>query len=458
MTPSSKRLRYLAVGILGIVAGILLPCTGMAAHGTADLPVPARVVLAKAGALMQEKAYSKAIDVLLAFQTRKRPASTATQNDPKGCYHPEVFFALGTCYLMQSSYDAAVNAYDQAVRRDPTFTAAWLNMAKACYEAHDYSRAAGCFEQAYEHSEEKNPEHLYYCAAAYLMDRKNAPGLIAFERLFEQHADAVQPAWRENYVHALLEAGRPKAALPHIRQLASEYTGEKQVQWQEILLHNYLQLDMQVEAHAYALYLTRQAPAMSKWWKALTHVELNAGRYDQALVAFTVFSYLTPLTAQENKLLADLNLQLGIPVKAAPLYEAVLHEKTDRRLIHNLMLALQQLGQPEEAVNALQRFAPGTRDPELLMCKADLLYSLERFEEAGQTYRRIARVGTGKSHQTGRAWLMAGYAALQANDVDACRSAFRKAATFKKHRKNALLAIQQLLETQRKPGGKRPSS
>jgi tetratricopeptide (TPR) repeat protein len=458
MTPSAKRLRCLTVGILCTAAGFLLPCTGSAAQQRADLPVPARVALAKAGASIQEKAYPKAIDVLLAFQARAGQAATAGQSDPKGYYHPEVFFALGTCYLLQSSYDSAVTAYAQAVKRDPTYTAAWLNMAKACYEIHDYSRAARCFEKAYDHSEEKNPEHLYYCAAAYLMERQNAACLAAFKKLFERHADAVQPAWRENYVHALLEAGRPKAALPHIRQLASEYTGEKQVQWQEILLHNYLQLDMQTEARAYALYLTCQAPAMSKWWKALTHVELNAGRYDQALVAFTVYSYLTPLTAEENKLLADLNLQLGIPVKAAPLYETVLNEKLDSRLLHNLMLALQQLGQPQAALTALQRFASGSRDPELLMCKADLLYSLERFDEAGQTYRQIARTDTGKSQQAGRAWLMAGYAALQANDVDACRNAFQKAATFKKHRKDALLAIQRLPETQRRPAVKRPSS
>lgn len=457
MVQWAKRVRYLAVGMVSIAAGILLPCTGIAAQRKADLPVPARIVLAKAGALIQEKAYTKAIDVLLAFQARGGPASAADRGDAKGYFHPEIYFALGNCYLLQSSYDAAINAYDQAVKQDPAFIAAWLNMAKACYETHDYSRAARCFEQAYDNSEEKKSEHLYYCAAAYLMDKKSAQCLAAFKRLFERHADAVQPAWRENYVHALLEAGRYKAALPHIRRLALEYSGEKQVQWQEILLHNYLQLDMQTEARDYALSLTRQAPTMPKWWKALTHVELNAGRYEQALVALTVYSYLTPLTAEENKLLGDLNLQLGIPIKAAPLYEAVLREKMDTRPLHNLMLALQQLGQPQAALKALQRFAPGSRDPELLMCKADLLYSLERFDEAGQTYRQIARDDTGKRQHTGRAWLMAGYAALQADDIDACRKAFQKAATFKRYRKDALLAIQRLSKLQPKTAGKRPS-
>ena len=459
MTHWTKRIRRcLAVWLISLAAGFLLPDAGIAARQKTNLPALARVVLSKAGVLIQEKEYAKAIDLLLTFQARGGPVAPDTAVDAKGYYHPEIYFTIGTCYLLQSSYDAAISAYDQAVKRDPAHIAAWLNMAKACYDTHDFFQAADCFEQAYDHAAEKNPEHLYYCAVAYMMGKSNAPCLAAFKRLFAQHADAVQPQWREHYVSALLEAGRPDAALPHIRQLAWTYAGEKQVQWQEILLHTYLQLDLQTEARDYAHYLTRQTPTMPKWWKALAHVELNAGRYDQALVALTVYGYLTPLTAEENKLLADLNLQLGIPVQAAPLYETVLNEKVDARLLYNLMLAMQQIGQPETALDALQRFAPDSRDPKLLMCKADLLFKLERYDEAGQTYRQVAQVDTGKNQHAGRAWLMAGYAALQANNVDAGRSAFQKAATYKKQRQDALLAIQRLGGRRLKSLSKRPSS
>jgi hypothetical protein len=53
---------------------------------------------------------------------------------------------------------------------------------------------------------------------------------------------------------------------------------------------------------------------------------------------------------------------------------------------------------------------------------------------------------------------MAGYAALQTNDVHAGRRAFKKAATFQRHRKAALLAIGRLPKIQQKPSSKRPSS
>ena len=198
---------------------------------------------------------------------------------------------------------------------------------------------------------------------------------------------------------------------------------------------------MQSQARDYALFLTRQAPTNAKWWKALAHVELRFGNYDSALVPMTIYGYLTPLTNQEKRLLADLHLQSGIPVKAAPLYEAALQETSDIRLIRNLTLALQQTGQLEKALAQLDRFAPNTCNPGLMILRADLLYSLEKFNEAASAYRNAAQAN---AEQEGRAWLMAGYSAMRAKDTHAGRRDFERAASFKQHRKAALLAIHQI--------------
>lgn len=419
------------------------------------MPPAVRAVLTKVSPLINQKAYDRAIETLNAFQSRGGPVPASGEPDPKGYRHPEIYFTLGTCYLLKNDYQPAVRAFEQALKQDPAHISAWLNLAKAAYELNDYSRAAHAFAKAYDNAPNKDPEHLYYSAAAYLMARRGKPSIAAFERLFKNHPDRITPAWRENFVHALLTADLTRRALPHIKLLAEHYSGEKQVRWQEILLHQYMQLDMRGQARTYALFLTRQAPTRAKWWKALAHVYLQDGDYKPALTALTVYSYLEKLSDQEAKLLADLHLQLGIPVKAAPLYEAVLQKKTDVRLLHNLMLALQQLGRPEQALKALQRSAPNTKDPNLLMLKADLLYNLERYEEAARTYRKTAKTDT---KQKGRAWLMAGYAALQANDVHAGRRAFKRAATFERQRKAALLAIGRLPKIQQKPSIKRPSS
>ncbi|MDX9786951.1 MAG: tetratricopeptide repeat protein [Desulfobacterales bacterium] len=404
------------------------------------IPTRARAALSAAIAQMNEKAYDRAIDILKAFQA-KAESSDGTGADPNGRHHPEVYFTLGTCYLFKGNYQQAVRNFEETLKKDSGHLSAWLNLAKASYDLGDFSRAAQSYTKAYDAAVNKKPEYLYYSAAAFLMAQQHDRSIEAFQRLFSEHADKIQAEWRENFIHALLTANRPKEALPLIRRMAEQCTDEKKIQWQEILLKQYMQLDMRSEARSYARLLTQEAPTRAKWWKALAHVELQDGKHEPALVALMIYSYLTPLTDQETKLLADLSLQLGIPVKAAPLYEASLRNHYSDRLLQNLMVALQQMGQFEAALNALQQFAPQTEEPNLLMLKADFLYSLSDFKAAAQAYRQVAGM---ESKQKGRAWLMTGYAALQDGDVPTCRLAFEKAAAFDQHRTAARLAMQRL--------------
>jgi tetratricopeptide (TPR) repeat protein len=424
-----------------LLAAVVLLTAGPLPAENADLPGPARVALAKAARLIQDKAYGEAAAALEAFQAGGEPFPGPGIEDPRGTHHPEVYFALGTCRLMQKAYAPAKAAYQKALQRDPGHLSSWLNLAQAAYGLGDYPLAARGFAEAYDHAPAPDPEYLYSSAAALLMAEDYGFALMAFEKLFARHPDTVQTAWRENYVHALLAENQVRRALPHIRNLAAANTGEKQVQWQEILLHQYLALDMAQAALDLILKLTREAPLRDKWWQALAHLALRENHYEQALMALLVVGYLRPLSAQETRLVADLNLQVGIPVKAATLYAAALEENRDPRLLKNLVQALQQLGRLEEALAACRRFAPHSRDGELLMIEADLLYALERFSEAGQAYRRAAAADR---RRAGRAWLMAGYAALQLQDAAAGREALAKAATFEGQRQAALVAMRRL--------------
>lgn len=434
--------RQVSVGlILMVIAALSVPNRAFPASITDDLPPAARLVLSKAGTMINKKEYAKAASLLKSFLDRGGPVPAPGEPDPKGRHHPEIYFALGTCYLMEKDYGNATGALEQAVKRNPAHVSAWLNLARVSYDRNHYIRAAQSFEQAYGYSHQKNPDHLYYSASAWLLAEKHDRCLTVFRKLFKQHPDAVKPAWRENYIHALLAAGRSREALSHIRRLSKIYTGDKQIQWQEILLHKYLELNMRQQARDYAVFLTRQNPINAKWWKALTHVELQAGRYERALVPMIIYSFLSPLTMQEKKLLADLHLQSGIPVKAAPLYEAVLKEKHNHRLIKNLALALQQSGEFEKALKQLDRFAPNTQNHGLMMLRADLLYHMEKYDQALTAYRKAAGSKGGKA---GRAWLMAGYAAFQIKDETAGIKAFENAARFPEYRKAALVAMRRL--------------
>jgi Tfp pilus assembly protein PilF len=78
------------------------------------------------------------------------------------------------------------------------------------------------------------------------------------------------------------------------------------------------------------------------------------------------------------------------------------------------------------------------------LLKGDLLYEAKAFKAADEAYRMAARADCPRK---GQAWLMAGYAAWQYNDLKASRNAFEKAARFKRHRKDALAAMAQLKRT-----------
>lgn len=430
--------------LIGLLLAIFFQPPSAYAEGRTDtqnLPLPVRMVLAKINPMLQKKEYPRAAETILAFQAEGKTVSEPGRPDPRGYHHPEIYFALGNCHLMQEHYAPAAAAYRQAVTRDPCHTFAWLNLAKACYEMKQYAEAGHGFAQGYETARDKTPEHLYYSAASYLMADEPVRAIDFFERLLASHPTAFKPEWKEHLVHALLAADQPRRALPYIRELANAYSGDKRIQWQEILLHQYLQLDMPGEALNLVLTLIREAPDAAKWWKALTHIRLNDGRYEEALTALIVYSFLTPLSMEEKKLLADLNLQLGIPINAAPVYKTCLEEKPDEQLLQRLVLAYRQLGLPETALECIDTFGGNPNDTDLLLLKGELLYSLKQFEGAAAAYRRVAQSG---GREAGRAWLMAGYAAWQMSDISASREAFTKAVGYAREKNAAATALKQL--------------
>ena len=78
------------------------------------------------------------------------------------------------------------------------------------------------------------------------------------------------------------------------------------------------------------------------------------------------------------------------------------------------------------------------------MLKGEICYNLKRYPEAAASYRQAAILGG--SHQ-GQAWLMAGYAAMQAQDPVASEKALNRAARFDREKHAATLALDRLKQT-----------
>lgn len=443
---SKPQKRLMVCGLMSLV--LLAVRSGLAEESgrPKHLPLPVRMVMAKIQPLMQAKNYPAALEILLAFQAKGKSVPPPGQPDPKGFHHPEIYFWVATCHMLQNQFEKAAAAYSRTVARDKTRTIAWLNLAHARYALKQYDQAAVGFKRCYEGASPKNPQHLYYCASAFLMAGRHHQAIDVFKRLFADHPQEVKPEWIENLVHAYLAVDQPAQALPHIRELIRIYQGDKKIQWQEILLYQYLQLEMHRAALELARSLTRQAPTEARWWKALCHIQLNRNRYEDGLIALTIYSFLKPLTLEEKKLLADLNFQLGIPLKAATLYEAYFKQKPDKKLLGHLISAYRQLGREEAALKQIQTHDPDLKDGDLALLRGELLYTLKRFGQAAAAFGQAARRS---GPYAGRAWLMAGYAAWLADDFDASQTAFNKALKYRRQKKAAATALAQLKKVQK---------
>lgn len=418
-----SRLAVVGCGVLLTLLMVVAPC------GADDLPTPVRLVLAKIAPMMSAKEYAKAAAVL-------EPALAKAETR-----HAELAFALGNCRMLGNDRGGAIKAYTEAVSLDPDHEHAWLNLAKAEYDSKQYREAGRCFAKGYGAEKNRHAENLYFSGAAYFMAGAYKEAIASFDRLFAAHPKSIKPEWREQYIHALIDGGQSKRALPLMRELVARSSGEQKARWQEVLLYQYVRLGMHAEASAFARELIDQQPSVARWWKALAHIELAANNYEDGLSALIGYSMVHPMNNQENGLLADLYLQAGIPAKAVPLYNRQLRDRGDGQTAQRLAMAYNQMDQPDKALEILNRYPNLENDPRLLMLRGEICYTLKRYTDAATSYRHAACLKGG--HQ-GQSWLMAGYAAIQANDLEASREALNKAIRFDREKKAATLALAQI--------------
>jgi predicted Zn-dependent protease len=243
--------------------------------------------------------------------------------------HFYIDFLTGICHTELGQTGSAATAFQRAVDKKPDLSPAWLNLARCRYEQGQMTGAARAFENGYETSDKKQAVHLFYAASCLFQAGQADDALSVFNRLMAAHPEAISLEWKQTLVHILFALEKFKTALPWLEELAEKTQGEGRRQWQEMLLYQYLSLEIKQKALAYARHLTRIHPEDPGWWKALAHVHLADNRFEQALAAMLSYSYLTPLTGEESRLLADLYLSCHIPESAARQYEEWLSQHGD---------------------------------------------------------------------------------------------------------------------------------
>ena len=420
----------------------------MGAVAGEQLPLGAGMCINKVESLIQKGKLQEAVTVLEDFKARQKGLDTKTAAK-KGYTHYYIDFLLGNTCMMCSEADTgkrtawlnrAVKAYEQAVEKKPDLAPAWLNLAKCRYDLDQMGKAAFAFVKGYEESPKKNANHLYYGAICYFQSNDHVRALKTFNRLIKNHPKAFSLAWRENYVSILFAMDKNKTALPHVEILAKKFTGEKKKKWQEILLYQYLNLKMAKKALTYGKMLTRTDPTEPKWWKAVSHLYLNRNDMKNGLSHLLIYSYLTPPTREEQSLMADLYLSLGIPAQASVFYETILKEKEDLTKIKRIVQAYTAAHEPEKALAWIDRGLARKSDFGLLKQKAAFLYEMERYDKAASVYEQLIK----QTKKPGEYLLLLGYCAWNLEQIDRAKNAFGQASKFDKQKESALLAIAHL--------------
>jgi len=411
------------------------------AFATETLPAPVNRLLYQVSRLYEHEEYARAAELVEKF--RKSAESYAD--------YPDVLFAQGNCCIAMQKYQCAVRSYRKVVSARPEFAAAWQNMAGALYNLGRYEDAAHGFARAFDVEKTKNPEMLYYSGVCFLMAENGHEAADVLQRLLNEFSAKAKPEWHEAMVRALVVDNRSREALPLLRELVSTCTGEKKKQWAEFLLYQYLQLGMNRSAGELAHELARTWPLEERWWKAVAHAALKQGDMEDAVMALTILSFIRPLDTKEARLLADLNLNVDIPVKALPVYEKLLAERPSPELLKYVIYACRKLGTGDRALELLETYRKvALQDLSLVMMQGDILYGTSRYRDALDAYMQAANLGEkGGRHgakrmsrsERGRAWLMAGYCAWQVNDLETADRAFSMAARFASQKKQALEAM-----------------
>ncbi len=425
--------RYIAIFFMLLGLLVSVPTYG---YRVDDIPLHARVVIYRAQELMKRGRFTEAARVLERFQRKGR----LTARNSREYRNYMVDFVLGNCYLKAGRYVDAIDQYRLALAARPEFDPAWMNLGKCYYDMKAYPEAGRAFLKGYKTAEKKRPERLYYAAICFLNAGEDKKALEVLERLMRLHPSAIKLEWKEAIVQAYLACNRPREALPFIEELSEETTGKRQKQWQKIRLQEYISLGMEDRALRYANQLIQEYPLEPEWWKGLAYIYLRKNQYRPALVALTVKGLIRPLMPQETRIVADLNMSLGIPVQALRFYRKIASKGFDSDLAYRIAQGYIRIHQPKDALKWVEKGLLKRGDPKLMLLKGDLLYGLARYREAADAFEAAARKGI----DPGRSWLMAGYAAWNARETVRSRQAFIRAARYPEQRHTAERALHQM--------------
>lgn len=378
-------------------------------------------------------------------------------------HHPLVDFYRGVIAQTQEQYGEAQTWFARSVAADPQLLFGWINMAQCRFQLEEYAEAAQAFERSYALTKPPEPRWRYNAALAWFQAGELQKAETLLSHLLDEFSVEASLPWRELLVHVYLadtnlnrdRAENRRLALAHVQILARQSEEPARHRWREYLIHLYLQLDMRAQALEFVTHLLEVEGMKPRWWRVAAHLYLEEQRYRSALVALQVAGYLAPGDEREQRLRADLCMHLGIPAQAIEYYLQLLPEQGQLQpmqgdaaeLLLRLAQAYVQRHEPQQALQWLEQM--DTQDMEIvqLRLRAQILFMLKRYGEAGTAYASLA-VKEQNPAAAGRAWMLAAYAAWNAKAWGDATAALNAAAQYPPYASQAHALLQQLQDGQ----------
>jgi tetratricopeptide (TPR) repeat protein len=362
----------------------------------ADVPAEARLALFEAQKEREKGNPEAAVDIISGFLLA----------------HPDqdhflVRFHLALSWARRGDLEEALSAYQASVAMEPLFAQGWLNLGELAYNMGQFDLAASALAKGYEVTEWKEPNVLFFAAAALVMD------------------------------------GRSLDAVPMLEELLSSAHGEPRMEWHRALIMAYLDLgDDEKGREALSAALSQHSDNPEAWRLGFRYFA-SAGDYEQAAIMLTIAGYLRPLSHEEEMTLGDLFLTVGVPAQASTHYASALAGGGSTQDFERLASAHLASYDFDAALAALDRALERDPTPRLWSLLGDLHFMRRSYEESYEAYRNCVEADS----TVARAHLMMGYCAIQLERTADAVRALERAAGFPELGRKA----NQLLATVRSP-------
>ncbi len=355
----------------------------------------ARVALVEAQKQIKEENISDAQKILVEF-TRTYPDEN----------HPYIAFTLASLFVDKNSLASALDQYEKAVEMCPSYALAWQNIGAVCFDLKKFDKAAGAMEKTWEFTGKKEYKLLYHAAVAHV------------------------------------SAGSKKKALGHLDFLTSGRAGEPELKWVQLMVNLSIEEDRAEKAVLAVEKLLDKSDPHALYFKMAAMLYLNMNKYRKAAEALALYGMVSSLTVSEQTLLADLYNNLGIPFKAAELYEKVLEKNPEKKLYGRLVSAWVEACMPEKALAGAEKGVTLFPDcPRLWKLKAWIHYDNNAFSQASTAFLKAYQLNKGEV----KLLFMHGLCACRAGKDDMAREALKKvSAAGSEYKEQALALIRQM--------------